>query len=814
MEPRNIKCRTGRWEEKLMRANNRRMFLYSASAMAFLAWTPAAHGQGAGAADNEAGNDALREIVVTAQKRSESIQSVPVAVTAFDAQALSQATVKDLRDLSGRVPGLVVDSVTTSPSTASIALRGISFDDVEKSFDPAVGVAVDGVFIGTNTGQLLDSFDMERMEVLRGPQGTLFGRNTIGGVISVTRSRPTSSPGVKAQLSYASYDSKSARVVLNSGMLGDIVALKAFGSWDKTDGFVKNLVENRRDGRYETLHGGITALITPASAISATLTYEHIRERGEAVSIPLSNGTDLFCAFAGFPGFSPPGECNRFTASGNRGAYATFETAPRGISNDTDIVTGSVEWELSPTVKLFSVTGYQSNDEDAFADFDGSEVNFFNVRREQSYHQFSQELRIVADLTDRINLLAGGYYFSSGYKLQQSTFIGAGLGGPAVIGQFTDHSAKSYAGFLDAQFKLTDDFKVTLGGRYTDDKKRLFTNYGLVAALVQITDPTYTGTQCEAVVGTFDAGGGLILPIYAPANNCSAKANFNKFTWRANAEYNIAPNKMVYASYSKGFRSGGLNARATGPTSIGPYAPEVVNAYELGLKADWLDRTLRTNIALYYSKYGNKQEEVVQPSPPGAANPQETVVKNAASATIKGVEIETVVQLGSYLSANTSFAYTDAKYKNFFNDVVGATPGSAPDGIPDDVSSLKLRRAPKYQWSVGLDYSRDFGQGRLDASVLLRYSSKYATCIVPNRPITPGQITNDNRCSTKDRENLSAQIGYTFDLGDRREIGLAVFGRNLTNTRDIMGVLPVAGLFTFGTPYTPRIIGAQLNFKY
>ncbi len=796
-----------------MEASIRRGLLFSASILALSGLGTAAHAQSADGSAEGVGNDALREIIVTAQKRSESIQSVPVAVTALDEQALSQATVKDLRDLSGRVPGLVVDSVTSSPSTASIALRGISFDDVEKSFDPAVGVAVDGVFIGTNTGQLLDSFDMERMEVLRGPQGTLFGRNTIGGVISVTRTRPTAEAGLKGQFSYSKYNTKSARLVLNSGRIGDLVAIKAFGSWDKTDGFVRNLVENRRDGRYETLHGGVTVLLTPMSNLSASVTYEHVRERGEAVSIPLSDGTDLFCAFSGFPGFSPPGECDRFTASSDRGAYATYETAPRGISNDTDMVTGNVEWDISPTVKLFSVTGYQSNDEDAFADFDGSEVDFFNTRRQQRYHQFSQELRVVADITNRINLLVGGYYFDSGYKLHQSTFIGPGLGG-VTIGQYTDHSAKSYAGFVDAQFKLTDDLKITLGGRYTKDKKRLFTNYGLIDALVQITDPTYTGTQCEGVVGVFDAGGGLMLPIYAPANNCSGKADFDKFTWRANAQYMFAPDKMAYASYSKGFRSGGLNARATGPTSIGPYAPEVVNAYEVGLKADWLDRTLRTNIALYYSKYGNKQEEVVQPSPPGAANPQETVVKNAASATIKGLEVEAVVQLGSYLSANASFAYTDAKYDSFFNDVVGLTPGSAPEGIPDDVSTLKLRRAPRYQWSFGLDYSREVGGGRFDASVLLRYSSKYATCLVPDRPITPGQVKNDSRCFTKDRENLSAQIGYTFDLGNKRELSLAVFGRNLTNTRDIMGVLPVAGLFTFGTPYTPRVIGAQIGFKY
>jgi len=790
-----------------------RRLLHSASALALLSAAMPALAKDAAGGDASQPNDALREIIVTAQKRSENIQTVPIAVTAFDQTALSQATVKDLRDISGRVPSLVVDSVPSSPSTASIALRGISFDDVEKSFDPAVGVAVDGVFIGTNTGQLLDSFDMERLEVLRGPQGTLFGRNTIGGVINVTRTKPTQDMGIKGEFAYSSYDTKRGRLVVNSGELGGLIALKAFGYWDKTGGFVQNVVQNRKDGRYETLTGGITALITPSSTLTATIGYEHTRERGESVSVPTSNGTDLFCAFSGFPGFSPASECNRFTASSDRGAYQTYETGPRGIRNDTDAVSSNIEWDLSHAVKLFSVTGYQRNHEDANADFDGTQIDFFNTRRIQYYHQFTQELRVVADLSRRINLLLGGYYFNSGYTLEQSTFIGPALGN-VVIGQFTEHHSRSFAGFADAQFKLSDRFKVTLGGRYTQDKKDIFTNYGQIAQLVQLTQPSYSGTQCVAATGTFSPAPGLVLPVYGPANNCSAKASFGKFTWRANGEYSIAPGKMVYASYSKGFRSGGFNSRATDPSALGPYQPETVDAYEVGLKADWLDHTLRTNIALYYSKYRNKQEEVVQPSPAGAANPQETVVKNAASATIKGVEIETIAQLNDDFSANASFSYTDAHYRHFFNDVVGNTTGSAADNIPDDVSTLSLRRAPRYQWSVGLNYSHEVGNGRIDASTLLRYSSKYATCIVPNQPVTPGQVTNDSRCFTKDRENLSAQIGYTYYLGAKRELNIAVFGRNLTNVHDIMGTLPVAGLFTFSTPYQPRVFGIQAGFKY
>lgn len=778
---------------------------YATVSLVALAIATPAFAQDVAADDNQG---AIREIVVTAQKREESIQSVPVAVTAFDEKALDSATVNDIRDFAGRVPSLVVDSVSAGPSAAAISIRGISFEDIEKSFDPAVGVVVDGVFIGTNTGQLLDSFDLESLQVLRGPQGTLFGRNTIGGVIEVKRTRPTEEAGARGRFSYGNYDTKSGRLVLNSGKLGDFVSIKAFGYYDKTDGYVYNVVQDRRDGGYETLTGGVTLLIEPSSAFSAEITYEHMRERGETVSVPESKSSELICAFAGAPGFSPVDECNRFAAS-DRGAYVTYETAPRGVRNDTDAITANLQLELSPTLNLYSVTGYRKNKENVQQDFDGSSADFFATQRIQKFHQFSQELRLVAELGDRVNLLLGGYYYDSKYDLSQTTNFGVVFGG-FQLHQVVDHSAKSYAGFADAQFKVSDKFSISVGGRYTEDKKSIFNNYGKIDALVGLSIPGYAGESCVGVTGLIAPG----VPAYGPATNCNGSVSFGKFTWRANAEYTIEPGKMIYASYSKGFRSGGFNGRAASPTSLGPYQPETVDAFELGLKADWLDRTLRTNLALYYTKYDNKQEEVVQPAPAGSANPQETVVKNASSATIKGVEFEAIAQLSDALSFNASFSYTDAKYDDFFNDIVGLTTGSAADGIPDDVSTLTLRRAPKVQWSAGLNYEKDLGSGRLDASVLLRFQSKYATCIAPNRPVVPGAVTNDLRCVTKDRENLSAQIGYTFDLGADRELSLSVFGRNLTNVRDIASTLPVAGLFTFSSAAQPRTYGVEAGFKF
>ena len=493
------------------------------------------------------GGGAIREIVVTAQKRQESAQSVPVAITALDEKALDTGMVQDIRDVAGRVPSLVIDSVSAGPSAAAISIRGISFEDIEKSFDPTVGVVVDGVFIGTNTGQLLDSFDLESLQVLRGPQGTLFGRNTIGGVIEVKRTKPTDDFGVKGRLSYARFDTKSARLVANSGKLGDFIAIKAFGFYDKTDGFVRNLSTGGRDGKYETLTGGATLLIEPSSDFSAEITYEHMRERGETVSIPTSSSLDLICLAAGAPGFSPVAECNRFSLP-DRGVNSTYQLAPHDVSNDTDAVTGNITWSLSDNITLFSVTGYRTNDENVAQDFDGSSADFFATRRIQQFEQFSQELRVLAELGDAINLLVGGYYYNSNYQLDQFTRLGpvpSQSAAGATLRAYTDNKARSYAGFADAQFKLTDRFKLSVGGRYTRDRKQTFNNYGQVVGLVELSQPNFDGRSCVSVTGVFGPGPLAGLPTYGPATNCSGKASFGKFTWRANATYEVGENKII-----------------------------------------------------------------------------------------------------------------------------------------------------------------------------------------------------------------------------------------------------------------------------
>ncbi|MFQ3594616.1 MAG: TonB-dependent receptor, partial [Sphingomonadaceae bacterium] len=267
----------------------RRAALLCATAIS-LTTVPAA----AQVADTSAG---LEDIIVTATRRAESIQDAPVAVSAISPTQLEQASAPDIRDLAGRVPNLVIDPVNAGPSAAAISIRGISFEDIEKSFDPAVGVLIDGVYLGTNTGQLLDFFDFESIEVLRGPQGTLFGRNTTAGVINIQRTKPTGELGARVLGTIGNYGRRDVRMVVNTpAFLDDSLSLKFFWIRARTGDFYDNQTLGEDHGGRKYDNYGV-ALRFQRGPLDAIITYERERERTEIDTAPTSlTGVDLICA--------------------------------------------------------------------------------------------------------------------------------------------------------------------------------------------------------------------------------------------------------------------------------------------------------------------------------------------------------------------------------------------------------------------------------------------------------------------------------------------------------------------------------------
>jgi iron complex outermembrane receptor protein len=738
----------------------------------------------------------VETIIVTARRRSESVQSTPVSVTAVSPAQLQAAAAPDIRDLAGRAPSLVIDQVNAGPSAAAISIRGISFEDIEKSFDPAVGVLIDDVYIGTNTGQLTDAFDLESVQVMRGPQGTLFGRNTIGGVVALQRTRPTGTLGGNFSVLEGDYGRQEAHGVLNLPSMGGLLATKLFYSKRESDGYLRNVTLNKDTPGNDIQRYGASFLWTPVEHFDANLTIEHARERSHSDQAPLSDRNDLICNLPassggislGPPLQSPAAECNRNTGDD---LYTSFSNKLGTVNNDEDDATLQANWTLGG-VKLASITGYRRNKEHVTQDFDASSINFFDTVRDQNYHQFSEELRASGDLTSSLDYVAGLYYFDSKYHLSQDTNYGLlfqSVGLPAQGHQLVAHSSKSYAAFFDLDWKFTDKWRATLGGRYTKDEKSIHNNF----------------------VGAFDV---------------NASKSWSEFSPKASLDFQATDKILIYGSFSKGFRSGGFNGRgSTVYSSTTPYNPETVDAFELGAKTEWFDNRLILNVALFNTDYKNKQEEVVQKTPPGSPNPQETIVANAATATIQGAEFDIQAAPIRNLAVRATLGLLDASYDGFKQ--VDATYPQ----LKDDLSSLKLRRAPKVTAGIGFDYKipSSFGDWTLtadyrhiaahDTSIVRAFGTGIwtgtgcATATAASPTCTFVTAVNDPRGHAQASNTVDASLSWDHDL-PTGVLRVSLFGRNITDDRGLAAALPVAGLFTFGTPRPPRTWGVELGYRF
>ncbi|MBS0408583.1 MAG: TonB-dependent receptor [Proteobacteria bacterium] len=740
----------------------------------------------------------VETVIVNARRRDENIQSTPLSVSAVSPSQLKNAAAVDIRDLAGRAPSLVIDPVNAGPSAAAISIRGISFEDIEKSFDPAVGVLVDDVYIGTNTGQLTDTFDLQSIQVLRGPQGTLFGRNTIGGVVSLQRTRPTGEFGANLDFIVGDYGRQEYKGVLNLPKVGDMLSTKLFVSERKSDGYMYNATLKQFTPGSDVTRYGVDFLFQPTDKFDLNLTLEHERERSHNDQAPLSTSSDLICASLPFgPGGSlvflgPPlqptaDQCNRNTGAD---LYTTFTNKLGVLNNSENDVTAQANWRLG-SVTITSVTGYRQNTEHAVQDFDAVSVDFFDTVRDQKYHQISQELRAAGKVGQAIDYVVGVYYFDSHYSLDQATNYGellqlaAGL--PAQGRQQVEHNSRSYAVFGDANWNFAEGWRLSVGGRYTRDEKSLQNAY-----------------------------------VGVPGFPTDAHSSWAEFTPKASLDWRPTQDIMVYASYSRGFRSGGYNGRsATVTSSTTPYNPELVDAYEIGTKTEWLDHRLIFNASVFDTEYSNKQEEVVVPVTSGGANAQETLVANAAQARIYGAEFEVQAQATRNLSLRASLGLLHARYGKF-TQVDETYPT-----LKDDLSTLKLRRAPNVTADIGFDYKQPVSYGTWTLSADYRYIGAHETVITaaPGTGIYTGAgcptttnctyvpAVNDPRGHAIATNLVDASLGFERPAGNGT-VRVSVFGRNLLDERHLAGALAVAGLFTFGTGIPPRTWGVELGYRF
>ncbi len=750
---------------------------------------------------------ALEEVIVTAQKREESAQSVPISLTALDATQIEKTYSRDIQDVETLVPNLIVDPILGN-GTASISIRGLQLNDVEKSFDPAVAVYLDGIYLANTTGALLQMYDAEAVEVLRGPQGTLFGRNTIGGLISIRRARPTGEFGGKFALNFGRFSQLDGRGVLNFDAAFDgTLATKITVVRQDGGGYFQNVTRNKREGDSDFTGITLATLWTPSERFEALLTLDWFDDKTPTRPVTaLTQPGELFC--------QPPAfaiGCGRPKSDADWHRRPTTELEQKALVK-TKAITLNAAWQLSDSHKLVSVTGWRDMEDDALQEFDGIGAPVFWTQRPQNSDQFSEELRLESDWDGgRVRSVAGLYYFTNEYDLDQKTFSPAFFGDPtapmgiAFAARTFVQKVDAYAAFAQIDWDITDNFILSLGGRYNREEKEaagtefLFINgVGLVPQISYGNDPSrpnYVATYVDPVTGQ--------------TRRANGEATFSKFTPRVNLTYKFDDSKLVYATYSKGYRSGGFNGRASGPLTLGPYSPEEVETIEIGTKTQWLDNRLRFNATAFTTDYTDKQEDVVFPDPIAVTV---TLVQNASAATIRGAEFELLGIPTEGLTLGLNVGLLDASFDSW------RVPGIAGGTV--DKSGFELRRAPDLTAALSAQYEQRLASGAF-LVYGLNYSWKDDYYIIANTVQRPQALDSG---LVESYGLLDASISY-----ETEKWSLSLWGKNLTEEDYFMHVLdvgtnyaagpnnapiPVAGLWTFGTINPPRTYGLEFRFKF
>lgn len=696
------------------------------------------------------------DIVVTAEKRNvaRSVQVVPAAVSALSGEAVEALRLDNVSDIGSTMPNVRLQSVGTVPGVANFSIRGIGLNSSVPSDEPTVGIVMDGVPLAVTYGAYLDTFDLEQVEVLRGPQGTLFGRNATGGAILLRSRRPDGHFGFRARLIAGSNEMISGAGAIEGTIAGDQLFGKLAVLYESHDGYFKNgAIPGDKIGERNSLLVRPSLVWEPSSATKITLIGEYGDTKGDGSLVkPTDRAGDLAYRL----GFHP--STDKMTLYAN----------PEG-RNRTRWYQGTLDasFELGSGT-LTSITGYRDSKLE-FGDFslagptntdnDGTPLNIFNLANLVDQWQVSEELRYAGTaFDDKLSYTLGAFYLHQNLAFQEARLV-AGALGAAPIATKSALSQESLGVFGQLEYELAPSVFVLGGGRYSWDQKKV---------------DIFSFGQCNAVL---TCTGGF-----------SQKKSFSDFSPKLGLRWEATRDVMAYATYTKGFRSGGYNFRNTAPASPGPYGDESVTAYEFGIKGEFADRRVRANLALFRNDYDDIQRTVL-------VSATEQNVTNAASARVQGIELDLTVNPVDALVLTASAGYLDAKFKRFNGlDVNG-------DRIPDPelARHLAIERAPELTYTLGAIYDLRMG----DAGTLT-FRGNYS-------------FTDKTAINTVNTSFLPAfgllNASATFAFADRRT-SVTVFGKNLTNR--VYGVTgaDIPGFARSTYLEAPRTWGVELRYEY
>lgn len=727
--------------------------------------------------------DATNVIVVTGTKtqNAENVQDVPLAVTAFNAESLEALKVRDVQSLTYSAPNVSLDQIGTSRGTANFSIRGLGINSSIPSIDPTVGVFVDGVYLGFNGGVVFDLFDLESVEILRGPQGILFGRNTTGGAVLINTGNPTDyltgkfraavdGPLLDGGRGGANY---TVSGVVSGPIVEDTLLFKLGGYYNKDEGYFTNLFDGSNHGKAETkiLRGAL---------------------EGRFGDLTLTGKLDYFTS----DGDGPSGQ--------NRGLFErdTFDLSIDERGNyDNEIWTGSLtaELDIGPGT-LTNIFGYREYSATTLGDIDSLPIFGFHSSTETEQDQISNEIRYAIS-TDNFDLTIGGFYFDQSIAytevrdlppLSPLTFYGGGSQDHEVLGAFA-------AG----QYYLTSDFSVIAGIRWSREEKNAGVTY------------VRPRPECSVVGGTCPTSG---TNPFIPTENNGFEDGRSWTNWSPKFGFQYEfEDSQIYAHWTRGYRSGGYNFRITNatvfetvvvPATGGNFGfdEERVDNYEIGGKFQTSDGALTVNAAVYLTKIDDMQREVNQSSPTAGVS---QFILNTADAEILGFEAEGRARVTDNLIFTANLGIIDDDYKSVAFDI-------SSDGVIDDAdTALRLPRVPEITWGVGLIHELILPAGAIVSRVNYQFRDEFA-------------YTDNNFGWIQAADNLDANITWETPMDG---LSVSIYGKNLLDQVQAGGdtQLPFGGPLGNGVnrPFDAypaagtlsplskgRQVGAEMTFEF
>ncbi len=705
----------------------------------------------------------LEEVVVTARKREEGSQDVPLSVSAYNADQLDALKVRDLTSLKVGMPNVALEDIGTTRGTANFSIRGVGINSSIPSIDPTVGVFFNGVYLGVNNGIVFDLFDLESVEVLRGPQGTLFGRNVTGGAILMNTRKPGDE--LEGTLRFAADQGKDGGLnTYYTGAVGGPITQNLGARlvlyYNDDEGKFENEFNGDDFGEMEQKMARGTITWLPTDSTDITIRYEYNETDGQGPAAQThTNGS-------GVPGAAVNFKRDSFKFSideeGSQDTETNFFTAQldQGVSWGDGTIT--------------AIYGYRDYSGVSVSDIDAQPVWIFHAPAWLDAEQNSFELRYNGLFAEKANVTFGAFYFDNDMEYhERRNLLGVATGGVAPAAVFDGgglYEVESYSFFAAVDYDLTDQWTLTAGANYSSEDKD-----------VQIASLSADiGFDCNIVTG--------------PACNFDFvdDESWSNFAPKLGLTYHLSDNSRLYGHWTVGYRSGGYNLRNTSFNPLdtpGPFDEEEVNNYEIGYKStnDWG----RLNAAVFYNEITDMQRELNLPGPIGVIQ----LVRNTADATIWGAEVDGTFSLTDNLLLIASVGYVDASYDKVIFDLNG-------DGVINGADkSLDIPRAPEWSYSLGLTHDMDIGSwGFMTSRITYSYRDDMA-------------YTDNNLGFIDELEMLDAGLDFYSNSGNWV---FSIYGRNLldevnhggdTQLPNDIGGFPTGGTFS---PLTP---GARLGLE-